>query len=464
MAIRRVLAAALCAAVVSSAPYGLAAQERPPRDSTRRVNKPKPMDMGDMEMPSGPLGISMDRMGSGTTWIPDAVPLPARHLMANGWDVMFQGIAFGEYDTQSGPRGARQFGSLNWGMLMAGHELAGGRFLARTMLSLDVVGVTGRGYPLLLQTGESYRGDPFHDRQHPHDFFMELAALYERPLSKLVGFSLYAAPSGEPALGPVAFPMRPSAMDNPIAPLGHHWQDVTHISFGVLTAGVFTHTWKFEGSVFNGREPDDRRWDLDPIRLDSYAGRVTYNPDAHWSVTAGYGYLRSPDALHPDESLHRLTASVLHGGSLGTDGQWATTFLWGANAVAGPSGLSHSVLVESDVALDRYNTVFGRTEYVQKTAEDLVLSAPQFGFAADRSFGVASVSLGYVRELVRGRGATLGVGALGTVSFVPAALQLPYGSRTPLGAMVFVRLRVLRANADGMNHMDHMEGMNHDRR
>ena len=462
MDIRRVLAAALCAAVASSALQGLAAQERPPRDSTRKADKPMSMDMGDMDMPSGPLGISMDRMGSGTSWIPDAVPLPARHMMAGGWDVMFQGIAFGQFDTQSGPRGATQFGSLNWGMLMAGHELAGGRFQARTMLSLDVLGVTGRGYPLLLQTGESYRGDPLRDRQHPHDFFMELGALYERSLSKWAGFSLYAAASGEPALGPVAFPMRPSAMDNPIAPLGHHWQDVTHISFGVLTTGLFTHTWKIEGSVFNGREPDDRRWDLDPIRFDSYSGRVTYNPNAHWSIAAGYGYLKSPDALHPDESLHRLTASVLHGGRLGTDGMWATTLLWGANAVAGQSGLSHSVLVESNAALDRYNTVFGRAEYVQKTAEDLVLSAPQFGLAADRSFGVASVSLGYVRELGQRLGVTFGVGALGTVNFVPAALQEPYGSRTPLGALLFVRLRVLRAHVDGANHMDHMEGMNHD--
>src|SRR5262249_33652192 len=172
--------------------------------------------------------------------------------------------------------------------------------------------VTPRGYPLLLQSGESFHGEPLHDRQHPHDFWMELGAIYERAISKRVAVELYAAPSGEPALGPVAFMHRPSAMDNPAAPLGHHWQDATHIAFGVITAGVFTHRLKLEGSVFNGREPDENRWDFDPIVLDSYSGRATFNPDSNWSFTAGYGFLKNPEALEPAVSLHRLTASALY--------------------------------------------------------------------------------------------------------------------------------------------------------
>src|SRR6185503_12742072 len=145
----------------------------------------------------------------------------------------------------------------------------------------------------------------------------ELGALFERALTSRVAMLLYVAPAGEPALGPVAFMHRPSAMDNPFAPLGHHWQDATHIAFGVVTAGLFGRSWKLEGSAFNGREPNDERWDFDQIKLDSYSGRLTVNPGPAWSLSAGYGYLASPESLNPDESIHRFTASALHGKKLG---------------------------------------------------------------------------------------------------------------------------------------------------
>lgn len=259
----------------------------------------------------------MDRMGSGTTWIPDAVTLPSRHFMAGDWSLMLHGFVFLEYNKQSGPRGDDWFGSSNWGMLMASRPLAGGRFEMRTMLSLDPATVTSRGYPLLLQSGETYKGEPLHDRQHPHDFVKELAVLYDREVTPNVGLSLYVAPSGEPALGPVAFMHRPSAMDNPMAPLGHHWQDATHISFGVVTLDVYGRRLKLEGSLFNGTEPNEYRWDIDKIRLDSYSARLTANPDSQWSLTFGYGKLKMPDEHHPDGSLHRLVVSVLNGRKLG---------------------------------------------------------------------------------------------------------------------------------------------------
>ncbi len=392
-----------------------------------------------------PLGVSMERMGSGTTWIPDAVPLPSLHFTAGKWDLMLHGFVFGQHDQQDGRRGQSQTGSLNWGMFMASHELAGGRFQARTMLSLDPWTVTPGGYPLLLQTGESFHREALHDRQHPHDFWMELGALYERAVAKHLGIEAYVAPSGEPALGPVAFMHRPSAMDNPLAPITHHWQDATHISFGVLTAGLFTHRWKLEGSVFNGREPDENRWDFDPIRLDSYSGRVLYNPGAHWALSAGYGFLKSPEALAPTESMHRVTASAMYGSTIGTDGQVAATLVWGANKNSAQPSLSHGVLLESEAILDESNTILGRVEYVQKSAEDLVLDTPQFGFAPDRRFDVSSASLGYIREVARLRGATFGLGVMGTLNVVPSVLEGAYGSRTPLGGVVFLRLRPVRS-------------------
>src|SRR2546427_4190311 len=96
--------------------------------------------------------------------------------------------------------------------------------------------------------------------------------------------------SGEPAVGPAAFPHRPSASDDPLAPLAHHWQDGTHITFGVLTAGVFTPTTKLEASVFNWREPDEKRTQFYYAgrALDSYNAGLSGNPRARSSVAAWY--------------------------------------------------------------------------------------------------------------------------------------------------------------------------------
>ena len=417
------------------------------------------------DMMIGPVGVSMERMGSGTTWIPDAVSMPNRRRMLGDWMIMAHGFAFAQYDKQSGERGADQFGSLNWAMFMATHDFAGGRFQARTMLSLDPLTVTNRGYPLLLQTGETYKGQPLHDRQHPHDFWMELGALYQRPVTKSLAWSIYAAPSGEPALSPVAFMHRPSAMDNPTAPIGHHWQDATHVSFGVLTTGIFTHRWQLEGSVFNGREPDEKRWDFDPIRLDSYSGRFTLNPNDHWSFAGGYGYLKSPEALNPTESMHRITASAQHGALLGSDGQIASAFIWAANKHSSMPGLSHSFLLESEAILDKRNTLFGRAELVQKSAEELVVANPVLtsqgvllsGFPATQHFNVGTAQLGYIRELARTHWATIGLGAAGTLNFVPSPLEPYYGSRTPIGTFIFLRLRPFHASKKGMKDMGGMK-------
>ena len=374
--------------------------------------------------------------------------------------MMTHGFVFLQYDKQTGPRGDEQFGSLNWAMLMAERNLAGGRFQARTMLSLDPWTVTNRGYPLLLQTGETYNGEPLHDRQHPHDFWMELGALYQREITPNLAWSIYAAPSGEPALSSVAFMHRPSAMDNPAAPLSHHWQDATHIAFGVLTAGIFSNRWQLEGSYFNGREPDESRWNFDPIKLDSYSARLTVNPTMNWSLSTGYGYMKSPESLHPEESMRRITASALHGAKL-ADGQVSSSLIWGANIHEGESHLSNSFLLESEAILDRKNTLFGRVELIQKSAEHLVVDEPVIlpngtpfpGFSSDRVFNVGSAQLGYIRELTRLRWTTLGVGASGTINVIPSSLEPYYGSRTPLGLFVFLRLRPYHANGMGSMRM-----------
>jgi hypothetical protein len=337
-------------------------------------------------------------------------------------------------------------------MLMVTHAVAGGQLQLRTMLSLDAITVGGSGYPELLQSGETYNGMPLHDRQHPHDAFMELGAKYSYEFSHGTGVSFYAAPVGEPALGPVAFMMRPSAIDIPSAPIGHHWQDATHVSFGVLSAGLFTKRWKLEGSWFNGREPDANRWDFDPIRLDSWSARLTFDASSHWSLAASYGYLNSPMAFAPTVSERRATLSLSHGVQYGPEGQWSSALIWGGNNPGGAS-MSSSVLAESELSLDDRNSFVARAEYVQKSADDLVLDVAPFTFAPEREFGVCAVSLGYVRELALWNHGTLGVGVLGTLNAVPSVLRDAYGSTTPVGAMIFVRVRPRRARGGGMAGM-----------
>ena len=386
-----------------------------------------------------PLGIPETRQGSGTSWLPDSSPMHAAHVTLGAWTLMLHGSAFLQYDRQGGARGDDQVALLDWAMLAASRPLAGGRLHLRGMLSTDPWGVGSAGYPLLLQTGESNRRVPLHDHQHPHDLFMELAALYEAAVGKNLGVSLYLAPVGEPAVGPVAFPHRLSAADDPLAPISHHWQDGTHITFGVVTAGVFTRGVKLEGSWFNGREPDENRTDFDygGRRLDSYGARVSVNPGPRWSVSGWYAFLKSPEQLHPDESLHRFGVSALTTQPFGKDGRWASALIWGANDPLGSGRVSNSVALESSIDLDRMNTIFGRAEYVRKSAEDLVVPAAPAGATYD----VAALALGYRRTVGTLAGLAAGVGARGSVNFVPASLQPEYGSRTPVGLAVYLELR-----------------------
>ncbi len=431
------------------APAASAAQHEHQRSPASDSANADTMAMSMHGAMAGPLGIPMSRMGSGTSWVPEAAPMHAQHFQAGGWELMLHGVAFVQFDKQFTKRGDEQFGSINWGMLMARHSLGGGLLTLRDMMSLEPFTVTAKGYPLLLQSGESYRGQPLHDRQHPHDLFMELAALYERPVAKNLGLSLYLAPVGEPAIGPVAFPHRPSAAGDPLAPLGHHWQDATHISFGVITAGIYSRMWRLEGSIFNGREPDAIRTNFDYAgrSLDSYSGRLTVNPDPHWSLAASYGYLASPEELHPEESQHRLSASVLHDRTFRKNGDFATSLIWGANKYSGVSGLSNSVLAETNLDLDGTNTIFGRAEFVQKTAGDLLVE----GVPPTTTYNVGSLVLGYIREISKFTGGSIGLGARGSLDLIPRSLEPAYGTRTPGGFTVFLRFRPSRMHMAGMS-------------
>jgi hypothetical protein len=389
-------------------------------------------------MMNGPLGISHVRMGSGTSWMPDSSPMHANHRMWGDWTAMIHGVAFAQYDDQGSKRGDSQFGIIDWEMLMLMRQVGTGMLHLHGMASLEPATIGGKGYPLLLQTGESYKGEPLHDRQHPHDFVMELAAMFQQPIASNLALEFYGGLAGEPALGPVAFMHRPSAQNDPLAPISHHWQDATHISYGVLTAGIYSRQWKLEGSWFNGREPDENRWNIDLRGLDSYSGRLTVNPTGRVSLSGWYGYMPSPEALHPDESVHRYGASALYGGRGISGGAWESALVWGANKHDGHS--SNSVVAESNLEIGRRNAVFMRAEYVRKSAGDLVLPSmdPQ------QEFDVRSIVGGYTREVVSIPGGTIGVGGRVSLNFIPAALEPAYGTRTPAGFAVYMRVRPKR--------------------
>ncbi len=385
---------------------------------------------------ASPLGIPTARLGSGTSWLPDATPMHALHASAGAWSFMLHGAVFPMLDAQGSRRGDTEFGIVNWGMLMASRPAAGGVLRLRTMLSLEPLTLGRAGYPLLLQTGETVNGAPLHDRQHPHDLFMELSALYERALSPGVGISLFVAPVGEPSAGPVAFPHRPSAAADPLAPLAHHWQDATHISFGVLTAGVFTKSVKLEGSVFNGREPDEDRYNFDYAgrSLDSWSTRLAVNPARRWSLSVSWAHLKSPESLAPDESVDRLGAAILYVSPQGAR-PVSAALIYGGNQHEGEDGFEHSVTAEATVGISPGHQVFSRLEWIQKGTGELVLPGP------DATHDIGAITAGYLATLGRARGLELGAGIRGSVGLLPEALHGAYGSRTPVGAAVYLRLR-----------------------
>ena len=423
--------------------------------AARDLDGQQPMQMNMSEskpdmMMTGPLGISTDRQGSGTTWVPEAVLMPFRHALIGKWDIMSHWNVFLQLDRQSGDRGDTQFGSINWSMVMASRPLLGGRLQLRAMNSVEAATVGRCGYPLLLQSGETCHGAPNHDRQHPHDFFMEMAALYEHAISRSLAWSLYVAPSGEPATGPVAFMHRPSAMNDPMANITHHWQDASHITFGVATAALYSQRWKVEGSVFNGREPDENRWnfDLDGAQFSSYAGRLTVHPSNRWTMATSFAAIKGMEPDEPNEITRRATASALHSRPLGGHGQLATALVWGANRHEG-GDWEPSALAEANLALDARNTLFSRLESVRKSNADLAIEpAP-----SAEEHRVSSFSLGYVREVGSASVLSFGIGARGTVNFVSSELERLYGSRTPTGLIVFLRVRPKPMTAEELAEM-----------
>ncbi len=419
------------------------------------MNDSTPMQKKDTSMPVKKMNIHahhsmssaysrslpMNRNGSGTSWVPDNSPMYMimKHDMQGGmW--MFHGGFFFRYNTQQltdkTSRSGSKFDAPNWLMAMYNRPVGkNGLFTFKSMLSLDPFTVGKNGYPLLFQSGEAFKGEPLVDRQHPHDLFAELSLGYSQRLGKDIDIYGYFGYPGEPALGPPAFMHRISAMNDPDAPIGHHWQDATHITFGVATAGIRLNKFKIELSSFNGKEPDEHRYDFDAMQFNSYSYRISYNPANAWSLQFSQGYLKSPERLHSEENIWRYTASALYSSPVSLEGRYFNAALvWGMND-AGHHHKEHSVLLEATNQFQKL-AIYSRYEFVQKGSEELNLEQAY----GDKIFNIHKITVGTNRKL-------FGIGVIDVVGGVQTSLNLPpqslkvlYGN-SPMSGEVYLQVR-----------------------
>jgi hypothetical protein len=377
---------------------------------------------------------------SGTDAEPDSTPAPMLMHKQGNWLLMFHGEAFINEIQQTGPRGADKFFSTNRFMPMAQRKTTKGILTLRTMLSLEPATVSERRYPELFQQGETAYGKPIIDGQHPHDFFMELAALYDYNINEHTSLSFYAAPVGDPAMGPPAYPHRASASEDPLAPLGHHLQDSTHIANDVVTVGFTYRDVRLEASGFHGREPNEYRWNIDSGKIDSWSTRITFNPRQNWSFQYSIGQLAGPEQLFPHESVRRMTASLIYNRPL-QNGNWASMALWGRSQSLQDGNIGNSYLLESTLRFLRTNNVWTRIENVDRTTE-LLQNENALPFTlTDAYFArVKAYTAGYDREFGRIPHVSTAVGGQVMWYGVPSILRNDYGPH-PVGVLVFLRLR-----------------------
>jgi len=377
---------------------------------------------------------------SGTDAEPNSTPTEMIMFKKSGWMFMVHGEAFLNELQQTGPRGADKFSSTNWFMPMAQRRLSRGTLTLRTMLSLEPATVSSRRYPELFQQGETAYGLPIVDGQHPHDFFMEIAAIYDYRASEHTLLSVYAAPIGDPAFGPPAYPHRASASEDPVAPLGHHLEDSTHIADDVITVGLTHGSFRIEASGFHGREPDEYRWNIDTGKIDSWSARFTANPGQNWSFQYSIADLTSPEALFPGEDTHRMTASLIYNRPI-HKGNWNSMLLWGRNQSLADGNVGNAYLLESTLRFLDKNNIWTRIENVDRTNELLLgetLLPPNF---TERYFSrVEAYTTGYDREVGHLPHLSTALGAQLTWYGVATVLQPVYGTH-PVSVVAFLRIR-----------------------
>src|ERR1700688_655717 len=378
--------------------------------------------------------------GSGTSAEPDSTPVPMLMTKKGKWILMFHANVFVLDEQQSSPRGGDKFFSTNWFMGMAQRPLGPDVFTARAMLTLEPATITGRQYPLLFQLGETAFGKPIADRQHPHNFIMEIAALYDLKLGDHGLPTFYAAPIGDPAIGPTAYPHRASASEDPLAALGHHQEDSTHIAEDVLTVGLTYRIARIEASGFHGREPNENRWNIGQGKIDSWSTRLTLQPVKNWRGQYSYARIASPDALFPNENQERMTASAMYNRPL-HNGNWASSLIWGRTRSLEDNSIFNSYALESTLRFLTRNHVWTRIENAERSSELLLGENPLPPNFQEQPIGrVQGYTIGYDRDFDIVPHFSSALGLQVTVYGVPEGLKAVYGSH-PAGVAVFVRIR-----------------------
>ena len=419
--------------------------ENMPGMDTMNTNSPLTMSGEDMAIRLGASDSNVmviGQMGSGTSWQPISTQMYMVDRVMGKWLLMFHYNLVAGVNRQGGPRGATKFESANWLMPMAYRRLGKGTLQLRGMLSAEAFTFPPGGSPLLFQTGETYKGRPLIDRQHPHDLFMELSAQYTVPLGERGTWFTYFGYPGEPALGPVAFMHRASASENPAAPLSHHLQDSTHISFGVLTTG-FTYRWfKLEGSIFNGREPDENRYDLDSHKWNSRSARLSIAPNSNWTFQISHGFLRSPEGQEPDTDIHRTTASVQYNRPFKRGGL-ASAFIWGRNHTSKPGEIHNlnGYTFESTVTFLDKSYLYTRLELVDKNELLRAVDRASLGITDNHpSFRIGAYTFGGARDIWTNKRISVAMGSDVTFYSKPTILDRLYGDN-PVSWKLFLRLR-----------------------
>jgi hypothetical protein len=403
-----------------------------------------------MDMPGmtgmNDAGMLLMDQASGTSMNPRSWTMPMLMTSAGAWRLMFMAQLFLVDTQESGPRGHAKLYSPNWFMFGAEHSVGRGSFMFQLMLSLEPLTITQRRYPELFQTGETAFGQPLVDAQHPHNLIMGMGLNYAYPLGENTTIQAYFAPVGDPALGPVAFPHRASAAELPQAPLGHHWQDSTHIADEVVTVGVTHEFIRLEASGFYGTEPDENRWHIDYGPINSWSTRLSLFPAENWMAQVSVGRLDHPERQTPGDVV-RSTASLHYTRPIAGSGDWSTSLIWGRNHETLTQRNTNSYLLESAFPLRLRNFLTGRIELVDKDElfDDNPELEAQLARTVGSTFRIGAYTIGYTRDVELFPYVETGIGVNFTTYTMPDAIKPYYGNR-PVAVNVYMRARLRRKN------------------